>query len=140
MDRIPLTKGQLAELQWLQEEASAQLNKVDPKIAYMLAGMTLSNGGAEKIHDLLGTCFERLQKAASEMPGTFHPDVSPDTVLNLQGAAMMYLTIDKARHKPGWILSAKKRAEALLYQEEMDHRAWLAAESLKLARSYLQRL
>ena len=137
MTAVPLTKEQLKEIQWLREEAAEELRKLDPNVEFMLAGTTLSSGGAQKIYNMLQVYFGQLQKAAAEMQSSGRPSASLESMVDMKIAALGYLAVDRYRHKAGWSLSAQTRALAQQHQEEMDQRARFAAECLKIARSCL---
>jgi hypothetical protein len=134
----PLTKAQLSELQQLRDEAAATMRKADPSLEYSLAGMSLSNGGHEKVLGVLNTFFEQFQEAAIQMSEEFSLSISTETLASVDSTATAYLFADLFRPRGGWSLSAKKRESIDEYNTEMDRRAWMAALYLKLARSFLR--
>jgi hypothetical protein len=115
-----LTKAQLAELQQVRDEAQAKFQKINPKLGAMLAGISLSGGGREKILDYLVQAFERLQEK-----------------IQLESEALMYLLYDQFRPRGKWTLSTEQRELNAEFNNEMDRRAWMAVTAIKATKGFL---
>jgi len=133
-----LTAAQLGELQSLREEARELMEKQRPDLPAMLAGMALSEGGNEKVLEVLSKFYIEFQKSTKAMPAEFSRSISPDVLFEVESKALGYLYFDLYRPRGAWTLSSKKRETIKECNDEMDLRAWEAAISLKQVRSTIK--
>lgn len=139
-----LDKAQLSELEQFREAAVLDFRKNSPTLEYTIAGTGLSDGGLQKIAEMMETHFQNMLLSAEKMPNELEVFPSPerlrtlvDIMSSIETTASFYLFMDHFRPRGAWSLSSKKREATAEYNRIMDQRAWAAVSCLKSARSYL---
>ncbi len=118
-------------------EANLAFRETSPALADMLAGMTLSTGGAAKVIEVLDEFFADLEQAAINLPENFSRNIDLGLLAEVDSRCMLYLFADQFRPTLGFRISPRSRAVKRDFHLAMDGRAMIAALRLKQVRTFL---
>jgi len=122
-----LNQNDMELISRLKKEANEAFDKQDPNLRFKLAGMALSNGGHQKIIEVLDQNFLSFLEASKKLPENFTLTFSPEDVFDVKIKALFYIFADQYRPTGGIALLPSARAEKKAYNERMDQRLLMAA-------------
>ena len=121
----------------LKKEADIVVRKNSPNLASMLAGTALSNGGDNKIIELLDQFFSDLYETAEKLPDEFSMDIKPELLSEVDAKALGYIFLDQFRPTLGLTILPSSTAKKKEFHALMDKRILYAAANLKKVRSVI---
>ena len=111
----------------MRKDAISAFNKSDPTLEFKLAGMSVSDGGGEKILSVLDQHFSEFLEANEKLPQEFSVNFSPEDVFNAKIKAQFYLFAERFRPTGGIAIMPSARAQKKAYNDMMEQRALMAA-------------
>ncbi len=132
-----LNNSNKQEIVKLSDAAEAEFQKYDNTLAYSLAGLGLSKGGAEKIENIQKAALEKLIFSVEKIPENLNREANHQLFVDLSSACNYYLFLDKFRDRTPGFSFGKQRDIGKQRDELMDRISFSATIYLKLAEDWL---